>query len=258
MFGFGVPGVLLGYLLTGDPFLREAGLELAENHAWRLQNSVHEGACADRIQRAPCPSGADCEGWAPWSNERVNANYVASFLWAYRVTGDRMWWDLLEQGVAYQECSDAAGLALTDRLHFQAAAFRAIGEYQVLRRGLGIADDQNATSILRRRWRQLSTPPAFERVGADGALLAHTMDGEPAREHNNWVLSAADALAFAAILEDDWQVFADAALPYARTGGRDPWYPGDGLHYHSAKELVNAVGFGHVVRYALWLRRNRP
>ena len=28
MFNFGTPGVLLGYALTGNPFLRESGLEI--------------------------------------------------------------------------------------------------------------------------------------------------------------------------------------------------------------------------------------
>lgn len=254
MFAFGTPGLLLGHLLTGDPFLREAGLELSENLFWRLRNSVHEGPCADRIQRSECVPGESCEGWAAWNNERVNANYLNAFLWAYRVTGDRRYLDLLREGVSYQECRDAAGIDLVDRLHFQTAAFRAIGEYQLLRRNLGIEDDPNARSVLRRRWQQLSTTPVFQRVGSDGAIIVHSMDGETAREHNSWTLSAADALAFAAILENNWELFDEAALPLASTGGRDPFYAGDGRHYHFAKEFVNAVGFGQVVRYALWLR----
>ena len=253
MFAFGTPGVLLGALLTGDPMLREAGLEMAENLYWRLRNSVHEGACGSRIRRACEPRG-ECHGWASWSNERVNANYLNTFLWAFRVTGDRRWWEILEEGVAYQECTDAAGQDLVDRLHFQAAAYRAIGEYQLLRRNLGLSDDPNATRALRRRWEQLSSPPVFERVGDDGAIIVHSMDGAEAREHNNWVLSVADVIAYAAVLEDDWALFQRAALPLARTGGRDPFYEGDRMHYHSAKELVNAVGYGQVVRYALWLR----
>ncbi len=257
MFNFSSPGLFLGYLLTGDPFLREAGLELAENHGWRLRNSVHEGPCATRIQRSNCRPGDNCDGWAAWSNERVNSNYLNTFLWAFRATGDRRWWDLLVEGVAYQECTDAAGDQMVDRLHFQAAAYRAIGEYQMLRRNLGMEDDSNATSALRRRWQQFSTPPVFERVGRDGAIIVHSMDGEVSREHNNWLLSAADALAYAAILENNWTLFDDAALPLARTGGRDPFYAGDRVHYHFAKEFVNAVGYAQVVRYATWLRRQQ-
>ena len=101
--------------------LRESGLEMAENLYWRLKNSVHEGPCASRIRRGSCRPGESCEGWAPWTNERVNTNYLNTFLWAFRISGDRRYFEALEEGVAYQECIDGGGdeQSLTDRLHFR-------------------------------------------------------------------------------------------------------------------------------------------
>jgi len=71
-----------------------------------------------------------------------------------------------------------------------------------------------------------------------------------------WLAAAADVLAYAALLEEDWGKLDQAALPLARAGSRDPSHRDDAHHYHGAHTFSLAVGAGHVLRYALWRRSN--
>jgi hypothetical protein len=249
------PGLALAYLMTGDPLLRDSFLELAENAFWRLRNSVHHESCSRRL-----PSQGDTSrcGEAPWGHDGSAANYVNIFLWAHRLTGDQRYLEIIEQGVAYQDCMEGRGEGpvMMDQLGLQTFLFRAIGEYQLYRRSLGLDDDRRAQSVLRRRWEQFSSLPVFHHRPPARPYLVFAVDGRAHEERSIWLVAAADVLAYAALLEEDWGKLDQAALPLARAGSHDPSHRDDQHHYHGAQTFSLAVGAGHVLRYALWRRSN--
>ena len=70
----------------------------------------------------------------------------------------------------------------------------------------------------------------------------------------NWLLLAADTMAYAYYLNGDEDYLERAEILF-RTGSRDPWYEGDANTYSSTKETANSITFGHIFLY-VWENSN--
>ena len=62
--------------------------------------------------------------------------------------------------------------------------------------------------------------------------------------HDNWLLAVADAFAVGGRLLDQPQLLTGYGRTLFLDGAANPFYLGSPISYHSAKELVNEVGFG--------------
>jgi hypothetical protein len=73
------------------------------------------------------------------------------------------------------------------------------------------------------------------------------LDGRRANDEpsvNNWMLLAADSLAYAHRLTGKAS-YLEAAARFFRTGTHDPWFEGDANTYSATKETVNGITWGH-------------
>jgi len=245
---FGASGAFLYYLLTGDRLVLDSALEVAANYHWRLRHTAGQEPVTDCVV---------CEGWADWLPSRETADPISVFLWAYKCTGRPEYLAILQDGMVFQNTLEQAPQPpefWSDRLHMQALNARSIGEYLVHLQTLG-QSDAHALAILQRRCDYLVDPDVFHMDGGF-AELHYTYDGTPMSMHDNWLLAAADALAARALLENNADLLNDYAVPLAYTAAVDPWYAGDSHHYHYSHVTVNAVGYGHMLRRAVYLLSN--
>ncbi|MBI2566071.1 MAG: hypothetical protein HYV63_03420 [Candidatus Schekmanbacteria bacterium] len=245
-YAFGTHAAFLYYLLTGDELVLDSALEVAASYHWRLRNT------ADQPPLTTCT--AECNGWADWTTSRGTADPILAFLWAYRVTGDGEWLQIIADGLTFQngyESQEQSADFWSDRLNINSTNFRSVGEYLLYRRELG-EDDANGRAIMQ-RWMSYLTTPAVYTVNGNGlSELNYTYEGTPQVMHDNWLLSVADGMAAYALLTDSNSFLQTYAEPLAYTGSVDPWFEGDSHHYHGSHVAVNAAGYGNTFRYAQW------
>jgi len=251
---FGPEGLLLTYYLTGYPPALEAALEVADCIEYRLRNDLHL-----------CPYLGACsgEGWALedglyLNGERPAANSLSIVVEAFRATGDERYREVADALVAWA-AADAQpyldGPDGTDRflkpwalgLYLRALAdyLEVLGEFDLPDAAGAEASYLAYASWLRDR-ALIPLPPADS--GPRAALpYEWWFDGRAENDQadiTNWLLLAADALAYAHHLAGD-AAHLEAAEALFRAGSIDPWYEGDLNTYSSTKETANAVTWGH-------------
>lgn len=227
---WGGTGMAAWALLTGDEVVREAAIELADNVLWRVRNS-RDTACDARAW-----GGGNGSGYAILdTNPRAVGNIQRILVWAWRLTGDRAYLDAAGAAGAWVEC-EAANLSCGS--WGEALLARSMGEYLMAASAAGADPHPGAESAFRRLVGVLADRLAFS---ADGTRV--WFNGCTGPEINAWMFLGADVFALAAHITGD-AAWLDLAAKSFQTAATDPYYPGDDSHYHSSKELVNALSAG--------------
>ncbi len=230
---YGFTGMAAWSLLTGDEAVREAAIEMAENTMWRIRNSG-----------SPCAveawGGGNGSGFAvddDFVSLRSAANSTRILVWAWRLTGDPAYLDAAGRTAEWYNCARNEQFECGS---WQTALFiRALGEYILTARECGRAVNPAAEEAMLHGLNAMGTHLARE--GNRAWFSGCTGD-----EINAWMLLGADAFALGYAVTGDRVWLDEYAAPCFNTGSEDPFYRGDRPHYHSSKELVNAVAAGTI------------
>ncbi len=219
-------------LLTGDPVVADAAVELADNTLWRITNSADTGCDAETW------GGGNGEGYAVLeANPRAVANATRILVFSYRLTADM---DYLEAAGAAGDWYSCEAAALDPCASWKEALLaRALAEYTFTARQAGLPVADSAPDAV------VAIAAALRNRLEGDADRAWLVDCEGVAEINAWELLVADVFTYAAALTGDDAWLTDADRTFA-VGATDPYYEGDGVQYHSAKELVNVIDDGLV------------
>ena len=251
---FGVPGLLALYYLTGYEKGLEAAVEVADCIEYRLRNDEHL-----------CPWFADCngEGWGLAeglydSGSRPAANALRILNDAYRATADPRYLEVAEALVAWADPADQpwidgpTGAAVLMKPWLLNMYLHALGDYLEMRREFGLADDDGDDHLLasadwlhRWPWLDLSPIASGDRAAYPYEWWLDDRAANTEADVNNWLLLAADAMAWAHRLTGDGTYLSWGERLF-RAGSHDPWYEDDANTYSSTKETANTVEWGHV------------
>jgi len=230
---YGFTGMVAWSLLTGDEVVKDAAMEMAENILWRIRNSG--SPCATQAW-----GGGNGEGYAiadDANSLRAAANSTRILVWAWRLTGDPAYLDAAGQVAEWYVCAYNDDFTCGS---WQTALFiRALGEYILNARECGRTENPQAETAMLQGLNAMGTHLARE---GDRAWFS----GCTGDEINAWMLLAADAFALGYAVTGDREWLDEYAAPCFNTGSEDPFYRGDRSHYHSSKELVNAVAAGTI------------
>ena len=154
-------GLFLWAMLSGDTLVLDSAIEAADNAYWRVTNSDYSawpggataGACAVQAGLQQCNPG-ECEGWetVDFDYGRTGAHTIKAMLGAYLATGDPAYLGLVENIAAYIDCLDQSAIPIScNRFHFYSMFIRNLGHYSLLRRWIGLPEDQAARRVLASR-----------------------------------------------------------------------------------------------------------
>ncbi len=230
---YGFTGMTAWSLLTGDEAVRESAIEMAENTLWRILNSG--SPCATQAW-----GGGTGEGYAvddDFMSIRPAANSTRILVWAWRLTGDPAYLDAAGRVAEWYLCARNEQFECGS---WQTALFiRALGEYILTARECGHPVNAQAETAMLHGLEAMGAH--LEREG-DRAWFS----GCTGEEINAWMLLGADAFALGYAVTGDRDWLDNYAAPCFNTGSVDPFYRDDRTHYHSSKELVNAVAAGTI------------
>lgn len=228
---WGAAGMAAWSLLSGDEVTAEATVELADNVLWRFRNTADD-ACAVRAW-----GGGNGEGYGlagEPGDARPVANAVRIWLAAWKLTGDRAYLDAIDGAVDWFDCDrEAAAECPGWRTSLLG---RGLGEYWRAAGQAGLDTGDAAATVVD----LAGILEGALRTEGDRSWIVNCDGFE---EINAWMLGAADLFAHAAGASGD-QRWLDVGRRSFNVGATDPYYPGDGVQYHSAKELVNVVDDG--------------
>ncbi len=253
-----IAGLWLWGMLSGDQFVLDSAREATQNTLWRIMYSdyIESGSvCAQQSGLQRCdPNQYNCSAYSDLQAGRGGANVYKSGLDAFLATGDAEYLDVLRQSSAYMQCAeqdDPAWLspepaATCDRLHMQMLYYRDVAHYLYHLELMGLPDDGNARELLSRRMDYIE-----QFMWRDGQMnmcyLPERVDEGVFPYDDNWLVTAADAVAMAARVLNRPELVDSIALPVFQQGTEGLLEGGGGAPgYYWTKEYVNHAGAGHM------------
>lgn len=229
---WGAAGLAAWSLVTGDPVVEDAAIELADNTAWRMRNSA-DTRCDRRVY-----GGGSGEGYAILeANSRAVANATRILVAGWRITGERGY--LETAGLAADWVGCEAGAIVPCASWKEALLARALAEEVAVADQAGLpVPEAGADSVV-------TLAAALRDRLETRDDRAWLVDCERFAEINAWELLVADVFAYSARFSGDASWLEQADLVFT-TGAEDPYYRGDTSQYHTSKELVNVVDDGLV------------
>ncbi|MBN2329568.1 MAG: hypothetical protein JXR73_20670 [Candidatus Omnitrophica bacterium] len=242
---FGVPGLILGYYLTGETRFAEVVLEALQSY-----RSMSEFAEFD----AP----------VEWESviQRGQANLIFAYMEGYKFTGDYQWFEQLNRIV--QPLGDLSNKGWTTdpgaygaehpgyylRMFMFNQVLWTLGRYLDFLQEYGLPDEYQIAAAMQ-AYGDFVIDFVMQEYPPGSGRAVHPYDfvfdgSDPSYlDVNNWALVMADALAYIYKYTGE-QRFLDAAERFYRTGAIDPVFEGDPPVYLGSKDLVNALNWGMV------------
>lgn len=288
----------LGYLLTGDPLLKNGFLQLANNIVWRVTNSLmalggptgapspeYFSNLAQSLGLQLCTGEwpNSCDGYSPETYNRAATHTMYAALRAHTVTGDSIYLEFIRRYLKFIQLYESSLPNIEnlkrncDRAHIGADFTTQIGLYIDRLHQLGRPVDSDVMALFERKIAQLTGPlwdANFSIVEQIPFMICFVWDGEVGET----VWDPMDAPTFSAdhgYVLNNW---AAAILNPLAIGSRvlnrpelmtlyaDPVFDWvtrnpNGLGRNIAYE--DSKGFanwhwGHVYRYFRWLRQQEP
>lgn len=237
-------GLFLYALLSGDTLLLDSAFELAENMLWRTVHTDYWQApqCAQNAGLRQCSD--DCEGYSEPDFGRTLGICAKTMMMAYLASGDDAYFDVIPTIADHLLCAENQGVAWgCDRFNIQTTLYRTLGHYLQWRDMLEMGRDTITESLITQRAAYITDTLWDE--GEQSFAFCYD-DAVMYTFHDNWLFSFADTLA-AAFRVTGTRSFLDTwAMTAFLDGAGNQFYQGSALSYHSAKEYVNQVGFGHL------------
>jgi len=235
---FGVPDLSLAYCLTGER---------------RFRDVAQEGL----VSMLAMSEFSDFTYPLPW---RERANLITGYLEGYRLTGDAQWLNQMRMIVGYSAdlttktwLTDPAGFGATHPGEFLssfqfAQMLWAMGRYLDFYREYGQPDDLGVADALAAYGEFILDRLEVEyRAGRSAIVHEYYFDGsDPSYlDVNNWMLTVADALAYAYKYTGQTHFLTEAA-PFYACGSIDVVWEDDPPVYLTSKDLVNSCRWGLV------------
>jgi hypothetical protein len=264
----GVPGMLLGWFITGHPRLLRSARELADCIEWRVHND-------SRLQEYFEESNGEGYALAEYipgaygNNSRPAASSLNVLTEAFRATADPRYLQAADALAQWAEAGrqpyidgPTGGTAEDDFIkpQFLNLLCSALGKYVEVRAEYGLGDPYGAGASVVAYQEFMGEHVLIDLSEIDtGPRAAYPyqwffdgrtdVPGEDNDNHDpvvtNWMLLGADAMAYAYRFSKRDE-FMGCAERLFRTGARDPFFEGDANSYTATKELVNGIVFGHV------------
>jgi len=259
---FGVAGMLLTYYLTGYEKALDSAVELADCIEYRLHNDDHL-----------CGYFSECNGEGYGlgdglydAGSRPAANNLNIAVAAYRATANPRYLAVADalvdwaNSAAQPYIGGPTGEDQQMRPWMLNMYLRALADYLELRDEFVLPDTYDAEDSFLAYADWLHTYPWLGLTPIDtGPRAAYPYEwwfdgrtGIPGEDNdnddpsvNNWLLVAADAMAYAYQLSGEAD-YLEWGTRLFRTGTRDPWGEGDVNTYAQCKETANSVTFGHI------------
>ncbi|MCP5110835.1 MAG: hypothetical protein GY953_08380, partial [bacterium] len=256
-----IGGLYTWAFLSGDTLVLDSALEATENVYWRVTHNDYAawpgnataGACAVQTGLQVCNPG-ECEGWEPADGDygRTGANAMKAVLGAYQATGDPAYLGLLEKIAAYIDCKDQNSIPIScNRFHFYSMFVRNLGHYALFRQAAGLSDDAAVRRVLSNRMNYM-TGTLWDTENQLFRMCYHEEEVDETLNpiHDNWLFSIADAFAVGGLVLDRSELIENYGRKAFEHGAANQFYEGSAISYHSAKEFVNQIGFGHMFLHA--------
>ena len=242
---FGVPGLLMGYYLTGEQRFVDTVLEAVQSY-----ESMSEFA--------------EFENFVDWESviQRGQANLIFAYTEIYKLTGDERWLNRLNDAI--QPLADLGNKEwLTDpraygaehpafyiRMFMFNQVLWTMGRYLDFLHEFNRPDAFQVADAMR-AYGDFVINFVMQEYPAGSGRAVHPYDfvfdgSDPSYlDVNNWALAMADALAYVYKYTGESR-FLDAAERFYRTGVTDGVFEDDPPVYMAAKDLVNALNWGLV------------
>ena len=256
------PGLFLWAWASGDTLVLDSARELSDNLYWRTTrtNYGEVSAVAREIARETGLQKCDdeaipCEGWGIADGSRTGAHVIKAMRQAWLATGDAGYLNLVTSLSEYLRRLEQTTGPSCDRFTFQSTFVSGLGQHLLWLREVGLPVDGPSRQLLSQRIdymiNTLWNPATSQfRMCYDGPTLFPVQD--------NWLFTVADAFAAGALVLDRPELIDTYARPLFEYGAANQFYPGSFLAYHSTKEYVNQVGFGHLFLNGWWRRHGVP
>ncbi len=236
---FGVPGLILGYYLTGEQRFLDTAQE-------GLEAMLNLSQFSDFTQPI---------------FERERANLIFGYIEGYRQTGDSRWYDAMRNIVGHtadlsnkQWVTDPATYGASHpgdyvRMFMFNQVVWTLGRYLDFCNEYGLPDDLGVANALQSYGDFVIK---FAMNEYEPGRAAHPYDyvfdgSDPSYlDINNWSLAMADALSYVYKYNSNYLRFLNAAAKFYATGTIDPVWQGDPPVYISTKDLTNHCNWGLV------------
>jgi hypothetical protein len=242
---FGVPGLVLGYYLTGELRFLDSAKESVQGIESMAQF-------------------VDFANPQPWDSQiqRAQANLIFAYMEIYRATGDEHWLEQLKQSVqplleldskpwlTNPRAYGAAHPGAFIRMFMMNQVLWTLGRYVDFAMEYGLPEMAEARTALT-AYADFVIQHGMQEYPAGSGRAVHPYDivfdgSDPSYlDVNNWALVMADALAYVYKFSGEVR-YLQAAERFYATGTIDPVFEGDPPVYMGTKDLVNALNWGLV------------